>query len=200
MEGNEPLAKKNLYVVGGPNGAGKTTYAEEFLRERPCVYLSADRIAAQLAPNDPTSKQMAAGRKFLKAVETHLAGSEDLLVESTLSGRSFRRVLEKARAKGFRTTVFLVHLDCADACVARVKERVRKGGHDVPEVDVRRRFSRSLANFWNIYRQIVDEWFLVYNSGSDFVIVAVGVGDDISSRDEELFSQFLRLAEVETNG
>ena len=194
------MATKNFYVVGGPNGAGKTTYAEELLLERPCVYLSADRIAAQLAPDDPTSKQIAAGREFLKSVETHLAGSEDMLVESTLSGRSFRRVLEKARAKGFRTTVFLVHLDCADACVARVKERVRKGGHDVPEVDVRRRFSRSLANFWNMYRQIADEWILGYNSTGEFKDVAFGAGTAFSVRDEKLFFKFLRLAGVDTHG
>jgi len=54
-------------------------------------------------------------------------------------------------------------------------------------VDVRRRFSRSLTNFWNIYRQIADEWILVYNSGNDFVDVALGVGDATSVRDEELF-------------
>ena len=200
MEGNHSVATKNFYVVAGPNGAGKTTYAEEFLRERPCVYLNADRIAAQLAPDDPTSKQMAAGREFLKAVETHLDGSEDLLVESTLSGRSFRGALEKARVMGFRTTVFLVHLDGADSCVARVKERVRKGGHDVPEVDVRRRFSRSLANFWNMYRQIADEWILGYNSTGEFKDVAVGAGNAFSVRDENLFFKFLRLAGVETHG
>lgn len=194
------MAKKSLYVIGGPNGAGKTTYAEASLLRHSCVYLSADQIAAQLSPDDPTAQRVAAGRQFLTTLKECLTGSEDLLIETTLSGRSFRRTLELARECGFQTTLILVFLNGADACVARVKERVRKGGHDVPEVDIRRRFSRSLTNFWNIYRQIADDWFLVYNSGNDFVDVALGVGDATSIRDEELFSQFLQLAGVETNG
>ncbi|MCH8045415.1 MAG: AAA family ATPase [Planctomycetes bacterium] len=194
------MSKKSLYVVGGPNGAGKTTYAEDSQLRHSSVYLSADLIAAQLSPDDPASQRVTAGRQFLTSLNARLAGSDNLLIETTLSGRSFRRTLKRAREHGFEITLILVFLDCADTCVARVKERVRKGGHHVPEVDVRRRFSRSLANFWNIYRQIADDWFLVYNSGSDFVNVAVGVGDDISIRDEELFSVYLRLAGAESNG
>lgn len=194
------MARKHLYVVGGPNGAGKTTYAEASLLRHSCVYLGADQIAAQLSPDDPTAQRVAAGRQFLTSLKQCLAGSDDLLVETTLSGRSFRRTLESAKKYGFEITLILVYLNSADASVARVKERVRKGGHDIPEVDVRRRFPRSLANFWSIYRQIADDWILVYNSGSDFVNVAMGVDDEVSIRDEELFSEFLRLAGVESNG
>ena len=194
------MATKSLYVVAGPNGAGKTTYAEASQLRHSSVYLSADQIAAQLSPDNPAARRVAAGRQFLTSLNARLAGSENLLIETTLSGRSFRRTLQRAGEHGFETTLILVYLDCADTCVARVKERVRKGGHDVPEVDVRRRFPRSLTNFWNMYRQIADDWILVYNSGNDFVNVAVGAGDDTSIRDEALFSQFLQLAGVESNG
>jgi predicted ABC-type ATPase len=89
-----------------------------------------------------------------------------------------------------------VYHDSADTCVARVQERVRKGGHDVPEADIRRRFSRSFANFWHIYRQIADAWNVIYNSGSEFKRVAVGEGDTVTINDEHAFQQFLRLSGV----
>jgi predicted ABC-type ATPase len=186
---------KELLVVGGPNGAGKSTYAIEYLSQHPYPYLSADAIAAELAPGDPTAARFEAGREFLIRIERQLACAEDFLVETTLSGRTFRHVLESARTAGFSITVIFVYLDSADTCVARVQERVRKGGHDVPESDIRRRYSRSFRNFWQSYRQIADLWYVVYNSTSEFLDVAFGRSDEVSVLDETQFRSFLYLAE-----
>lgn len=184
---------KEFLVIAGPNGAGKTAFAEEFLVERPFLYLSADRIAVELAPDDPTSQNVRAGREFLRRIVQHLGGSESVLVESTLSGRTFRSALEKAREAGFEITIVFVYLQSADACIARVAERVRKGGHAVPEADIRRRFPRSIANFWRNYRLIADHWVLVYNGDSQSRDVAVGAADAVVVRDASLFHQFLAL-------
>ena len=78
-------------------------------------------------------------------------------------------------------------------CVDRVHQRVQKGGHDVPEMDIRRRFPRSVRNFWNLYRPLSDHWLLIYNSGNQPQDVAVGTAADFSVRDAELFSQFQHL-------
>lgn len=85
-------------------------------------------------------------------------------------------------------------LDSANTCVARVQQRVRKGGHPVPETDIRRRFLRSLSNFWQIYRQMADRWMLIYNVSNQFQDVALGQALAISISDETLFNQFLHLA------
>lgn len=193
------LKPKELFVIAGPNGAGKTAFAEEFLAQRPCSYLSADRIASELAPDDPMSENVRAGREFLRRVDQHLAGSKSLLVESTLSGRTLVHVLRKARERSFEISIVFVFLDSAASCIERIKERVRKGGHSVRDADVRRRFSRSSTNFWHLYRRFADDWTLVYNGGSEFKDVAIGAGNAITVRDETRFERFLLLAGVDRN-
>jgi predicted ABC-type ATPase len=194
------VSVKELTVIAGPNGAGKSTFAIEFLSQHPCPYLSADAIAAELAPSDPTSAQFEAGREFLARIQRQLAANETFLVETTLSGRTFRHVVDQAKASGFEVTIIFVYLDSPDTCVARVKERVRGGGHDVPEMDIRRRFSRSLANFWKTYRHFADHWVMVYNSSGGFLDVAFGTRDEFAISDEDLFRRFLEMAEVESHG
>ncbi len=89
----------------------------------------------------------------------------------------------------------MVHLflDTANTCVARVSERVQKGGHDVPEDDIRRRFPRSAANFWNLYRPLCDRWILMYNATADAQVVAEGGPTTHVVQDQELFSAFHQI-------
>lgn len=186
---------KELIVVAGPNGSGKTTFAQEYLSRHPFTYLSADAIAADLSPHAPEKAQFTAGRRFLTELAAKLKADKSIVVESTLSGRRFRRFLETARASGFATTIVMLFLDSPDTCVARVRERVHRGGHGVPESDVRRRFLRSLRNFWRSYRFLTDDWLLIYNAGSDFQDVAIGAGESVSVHDEAVFNQFLSMVE-----
>jgi predicted ABC-type ATPase len=190
------VPKKELIVVGGPNGAGKTTFANEYVACRGTAYVSADAIAAQLSPGDPAAAQIAASREFLNRIDGVILGNSNVIVESTLSGRTFQRLLRNAKAAGFEITLVYLFLDSADTCVARVNERVLKGGHNVPEIDVRRRFVRSIHNFWNLYRPLSDHWLLIYNSGNLPQDVAIGTATEVSVRDAELFSQFQLLVAV----
>ncbi len=89
-------------------------------------------------------------------IDTAVDGSHSFVVESTLSGRTFQRILKKAKAAEFEITIVYLFLDSADTCVDRVHERVQAGGHDVPEPDIRRRFVRSIRNFWKLYRPLAD--------------------------------------------
>jgi predicted ABC-type ATPase len=76
-----------------------------------------------------------------------------------------------------------------------VRERVRRGGHNVPEADVRRRFARSCSNFWHIYREIADQWTMFYNAGDGLVEVAFGIPSEFTVSDDELFDRFQGLIE-----
>lgn len=182
---------KELIIVGGPNGAGKTTFALEYLvSTEQSLYLSADAIAKGLAPDQPHTARIEAGREFIRRLNAGLTGDRTLIVESTLSGRSLRRVFTTADGAGFQTSIVMIYLDSDDMCVARVRHRVRKGGHDVPSVDIRRRYSRSLKNFWNDYRFLADQWMLVYNAEAGFMDVAGGVAATFTVHDDSLFSQF----------
>lgn len=71
--------------------------------------------------------------------------------------------------------------------------RVRCGGHEVPEQDIRRRFEHCFVNFWRIYREIADYWYVAYNYGGEFKRIATGEADSILVRDESAFREFLRL-------
>jgi predicted ABC-type ATPase len=185
---------KQLTVIAGPNGSGKTTLAREYLSQHEAVYLGADAIAEELSPGTPELAQMPAGRLFLCGLEDALHHDRSLVVESTLSGRSFARVIRLAKKRGFTVTIVFLFLDSADTCVARVQQRKRQGGHGVPESDIRRRFDRSLRNFWMVYRLLADDWAIVYNAASDFQDVAFGAGGNMSVRDEAMFRQFIELA------
>jgi predicted ABC-type ATPase len=187
------VTPKELIVVGGPNGSGKTTFAEEYAFRHGCLYISADAIAAELSPDNPMLAQLAAGREVLGRINKALGGTASFVAESTLAGRTFQRVFIDARKAGFTITIVYLLMDSPDTCVERVHERVQKGGHFVPEVDIRRRFTRSLLNFRDLYRPLADRWVLIYNAGSEPQDVAVGTTTDLSIRDAELYAEFRRL-------
>lgn len=179
-----------LIVFGGPNGAGKSTFAIDHARSSKIEYIGADAIAEELSPGNPIPVRVEASRIFLDRIRNAVSKRQSFVVESTLSGKSLRRFIETARSNGFRVTIVFVFLDSPNTCVQRVKQRTRMGGHDVPESDIRRRFSRSITNFWHIYRELADFWMLVYNSGDTPENVALG--DDVKTivRIDNLFQLF----------
>ena len=75
-------------------------------------------------------------------------------------------------------------------CIARIKGRVKQGGHYIPDIDVRRRYFRSLKNFWNCYKDIVDSWGLYYNGSGQNIFVASGTKVDIDILNPLLYNLF----------
>jgi len=140
-------------------------------------YFGADAIAKELEPSDPFSVRVQASKMFLERIRDSLSTRQSMVIESTLAGRSLRRFVESANNAGYQTYVFFTFVDSADVCVDRVLQRTRRGGHDVPEPDIRRRFLRTINNFWHIYRPLADVWVLVYNGGQSPEHVAFGYGD-----------------------
>lgn len=187
----EPSNPPELLVVSGPNGSGKTTLAELYSRELGYPYIGADKIAAALSPEDPLRQRVEAGRRFIVEVDEAIDASRSIVVESTLSGRGFSRTMRRAGANGFVVSIVHLFLDSADTCVARVAERVQKGGHHVPEEDVRRRFPRCAHNFWTLYRPLCNRWMLMYNGGVELQMVAEGDPTTHSVLDEQLLALFL---------
>lgn len=91
----------------------------------------------------------------------------DFALESTLSNRFLGPWIARLRNDGYVFHLVYLWLQSADLAVQRVSERVRRGGHAVPESIVRRRYGRSLDNFFNIYRPIADSWLMLDNSAAD---------------------------------
>lgn len=86
----------HLLIVGGPNGSGKTTVAMQYATAASVPYYGADAIAASISPLYPTSARVEAGRKFVRSVGDAIASNRSFVVESTLSGRSFRNCMSDA--------------------------------------------------------------------------------------------------------
>ncbi|MEM1128072.1 MAG: AAA family ATPase [Bacteroidota bacterium] len=178
-------------IIAGPNGAGKSTLAYEYLALHGFVYLSADLIAAEINPDQPAAARIEAGKRFLERLSRLIGERQSLIVETTLAGRGFLRFAEQLQRAGYSTRIAFVFLDTPELCIRRVRERVQKGGHAVPEADIVRRFYRSQCNFWRLYRHAVDRWYLFFNAGENFQEVAVGEQDRYRVTDERLFELFL---------
>ncbi len=163
------MSDKRILIIAGPNGAGKTTFAQEFLPgEAGCPhFVNADLIAAGLSPFTPELAAVRASRIMLDQIHEHVRKGESFAFETTLSGRIFMRLIPRWQAEGYTAKLFFLQLPSPEMAIARVRQRVAAGGHNVPEDVIRRRFHAGLRNFRQVYQPLVDEWVLYDNSGDE---------------------------------
>ena len=152
--------RKDILIIAGPNGAGKTTFAREFLpNEAGCpTFINADLIAQGLAPFRPDSAAIRAGRLMLELITECVERGESFAFETTLSGRTYARLIPAWKTAGYRVTIFFLELADVELALKRVAARVELGGHHVPELVVRRRFSAGKRNFLSLYKPLADAW------------------------------------------
>lgn len=155
-----------VVLLSGPNGAGKSTSAARLLRGALAVeeFVNADTIAQGLSAYRPEAAAMAAGRVMLDRLRFLADERRDFAFETTLAGRRHLRWLQAVRASGYRVHVIFLSLPSPDLAVARVADRVRRGGHDVPEGVVRRRFASGIAQLFAHYLDFADGWQIYDNS------------------------------------
>lgn len=189
----EPMSKTaralRCFVIAGPNGAGKTTFARRYLPNyADCdVFVNADLIAAGLSPFTPELAAVKAGRLVLEQIDFFVELRRDFAFETTLSGRTYLRLLERLRADGYHVSLYFLWLRNVELAISRVAKRVSSGGHHVPEGDLRRRYDRGLRNLFDLYRPLLDEWTLLDNSESPIVPVAKEVRGNLLVFDPVLF-------------
>jgi predicted ABC-type ATPase len=165
----------SVYIVAGPNGAGKTTFARKFLPKYAgsANFVNADMIAEGFPHLPAESAAFRAGRLMLEEIEKHARRRVDFAFETTLSGTSHLKLIRGLRDQGYEAHIFYLWVPGVDLALARIRDRVLDGGHNVPEPVVRRRFERSIKNFMCLYSQVVDFWMLFDNSGESPVMVAL---------------------------
>ena len=163
---------KKIIIIAGPNGAGKTTFARSFLpEEAQCPrFINADLIAAGLSPFAPEAAAFRAGRLMLEEMAGCVRKGESFAFETTLSGLSYLSRIREWRAKGYHVSLFFLSLPDAETAIARVAERVRQGGHHVPEGVIRRRFIAGLRNMEQWYKFAVDAWAKYDSDGESPVL------------------------------
>lgn len=179
------LRNPHAVILAGPNGAGKSTLAPLLLAGElgVCTFVNADVIAQGLAGFDPASAAIEAGRILLRRLDELRRQGADFAFETTLSGLAHQRTIRDLHASGYSTYLIYLWLPSPETAVERVRLRVRLGGHDVPERDVRRRYFRSVRNFDRAYRQIVSRWRVYDGLRSlemdSLPLIAEGAGDAV---------------------
>lgn len=151
----------NLIVMAGANGAGKTTISRHVLWQPRRVeeFVNADIITAEEGLDE-----VAAGRRMLERLDALTAEGKDLAFETTLASASLRRRVAAMQSAGYVFHLVYIWIPSADMAVERVAARVRAGGHSIPEPVIRRRYERSVDNFFNRYMPMADAWTMLDNS------------------------------------
>ena len=181
-----------LYIIAGANGSGKSTLASELLPDKNLEFLNADNIAKCICPENIESVKIQAGKIVLEKLDKLLNLKKSFAIETTLSGKNHIKTIEKAKKLGYKVVLLYSYLDNPDFCENRIKIRVLNGGHNIPKNDIIRRFYRSKENFWNIYKDLVNEWDIFYNGTSEYILVAQSLNDVIEIYSENLYNEFIK--------
>ena len=185
-----------VVVLGGINGAGKTTASADLLRNvlKIPTFVNADAIARGLNGLNPESVSFPAGRVMLEQMNALVKDREDFAFETTLSARTYANWLRDLRVTGYEVFLYYYWLRSPDAAIRRVAARVKNGGHFVPDADIRRRYARSVSNFFELYRIHADTWEVYDNTDGEKELIAIGSCEEEYIGNETLWADFQRSA------
>jgi predicted ABC-type ATPase len=174
-------------VIGrGPNGAGKTTFARNYLTgpRAHFAFVNADEIARDTAHRGVPQQQadIRAARVMLERIDDLVAVRADFAFETTLATRSYAQKIPIWRQLGYGTSLIYLRLPSIETSIERVRRRVRAGGHGIPEETIRRRFGTSAAYFENLYKSIVDRWYIWDSMEGDFTQATHGNANETDIR------------------
>ncbi|WP_024954374.1 zeta toxin family protein [Sulfurospirillum arcachonense] len=160
------MSSKSVFIiVGGANGSGKSTFTESYLKNKnDMLIIDPDKIAREL-PNNISNKDIAAGKISINKMNEYIKENKNFIVETTLSGNTHLKMLDKAIEEGYKTTLIYVGTENYNKNINRINQRALQGLHDIPKNDVIRRYKRSLENLKNYYNK-VDEKMIFDNTKS----------------------------------
>ena len=181
-----------IVTLIGANGAGKTTASYTVLPEiLNCrEFVNADEIARGLSPFNPESVAIEAGKLMLQRIEDLLAKDETFSIETTLATKSYINLVRRAQAKGYTVRLLFFWLNSPELALLRIAERVSKGGHNIPEPIVRRRYVAGIRNLFCLFMSEVDSWEIYDNSVFPAIHIATGgKGDGTSIIVESIYNK-----------
>lgn len=158
---------KTYTIIGGVNGVGKSSFTG-VLKERSTdlgMIVDVDKITAELGGN-----ALAGGKAALRKISERIDKGISFTQETTLSGRKTEATAKQVRDLGYHVRLFYIGLDSAEESLSRIANRVKRGGHDIPQDDVVRRF----AGRWEAVAKVLpycDEAEF-YDNDNGFVLVA----------------------------
>ncbi len=165
----------NLYIIAGCNGAGKTTASYTILPEiLNCrEFVNADEIAKGISPFQPEKVSIEAGRIMLLRINELIRSRVDFAFETTLSTKSYQNLVLEAKQKNYRVVLVFFWLNSPELAKERVRNRVRSGGHNIPDEVVERRYARGLRNLF-AFARLSDYWMVWNNSEGESQLICDG--------------------------
>ncbi len=124
-------------IIGGVNGCGKSSLTGALKAERDDlgIIIDPDKLAAKLGGYG------AGGRAAVEKINECLAKGVNFTQETTLAGARTERTIRRAKELGYTIRLYYVGLDSLEESLQRIEGRVRKGGHNIPQRDVERRYA-----------------------------------------------------------
>ncbi len=157
-------------IIAGTNGAGKTTLYETNPELFQIPRVNVDEIVREFGSWKNSSDVMRAGRIAINRIKDCFENRISFNQETTLCGHSIKNNVRRAIELGYKVEIYYIGLASSDLAVERVLKRVRKGGHGIPEIDIRRRYEESQSSLKELI-PLCDS-VRIYDNSESFHIVA----------------------------
>lgn len=187
-----------MYIISGCNGSGKTTASYTLLPQMlDCnQFVNSDEFAKSLSPFDPSAASVSASRYMLMKYHFLMNRSMDFGIETTLATRALLNMVKDAQAGGYEVTILYFWLNSPELAIARVRNRVSAGGHNIPDDVIRRRYTVGLQYLFKYYIPACDRWIIADNSRSPFTVVAEGTQLSTTVRDAAKYELIRSLGQA----
>lgn len=186
----------NLYIISGANGSGKTTTAKTILPYFLDVYeyVNADEIAKGISPFRPENVAIQAGKLMLKRLDYLVKNQIDFAFETTLSGLNYVKFLKQCQNQNYQINLIYFWLKSPKLAIERVKQRVKSGGHNIPEDVIIRRYYRGQKNLINNYLALCDTWIIYDNSSLPIQLISEKtLNQEIIIYDNQIYSKIIKV-------
>ncbi len=167
---------KKFTIIGGVNGVGKSSLYGALGEEGSDfgVVIDVDKITARLGGD-----KLKGGKEAVRMINGCMERGESFTQETTLSGRRTLKTILAAREKGYKIRLYYIAVNSAEESLLRIKNRVRKGGHDIPTEDVLKRFESRINDLLRVLPYCDEAFFLDNENG--FVRVAKYYGGKVET-------------------
>jgi len=158
-----------IYVLAGTNGAGNSSVAGAMFRQSGADYFNPDEATGRILAANPgistAEANSAAWHEGKRLLEYAIAERLDFALETTLGGHTITALLQKALAAGIEVRIWFVGLSSPELHIARVRARVARGGHDIPEEKIRERYDQSRINLIELMPKVTE--LRVYDNSTE---------------------------------
>jgi predicted ABC-type ATPase len=145
-----------------------------------------------LSPFSPSNVNIKAGKVLFAEIDNFIGQRADFAFETTLAGKTYVNLIKEAKTKGYFVHIFFLWIPSLSLAKERIKQRVKQGGHHVPDVDVKRRLHRSLKNFFDLYMPLADAWDIFDNSAMKPVLIVKSNEKGLQVFDKKLYQHWIK--------